>query len=93
MRKELLNGLTDEQIKKVENCKNSEEFLAIAKEEGIELNEELLEAVSGGFGSSAVKIKCIHCGSENFPTDKNYGEFIYCSECDNWFKNMWTFQT
>ncbi len=88
MRKELLKGLTEEQIKKVENCKNSEEFLAIAKEEGIELNEELLEAVSGGFYKGVGKIKCIHCGSENFPLDRNYGEFIYCKECENWFKNM-----
>ena len=48
MRKELLKGLTDEQIKKVEACKSSEEILALAKEEGVALNDEQLEAVSGG---------------------------------------------
>ena len=48
MRKELLKGLTDEQIKKVEACKNPEEILALAKSEGVELNDEQLKAVTGG---------------------------------------------
>ena len=42
MRNELLKGLTDEQIKKVGACKNSEEILALAKAEGVQLNEEQL---------------------------------------------------
>ena len=37
MRKELLKGLSEEQIKKVESCKNSEEILNLARAEGIEL--------------------------------------------------------
>ena len=48
MRKELLKGLSEEQIKKVEACKSSEEILALAKEEGVQLSDEQLEAVSGG---------------------------------------------
>jgi len=48
MRKELLKGLTEEQIKKVEACKSSEEILALAKSEGVQLSDEQLEAVSGG---------------------------------------------
>ena len=48
MKKELLKGLTDEQIKKVEACKSPDEILALAKAEGIELTDEQLEAVSGG---------------------------------------------
>lgn len=48
MRKDLLKGLTEEQIKKVEDCKSPEEILALAKAEGYELNDEQLEAVSGG---------------------------------------------
>ena len=63
MRKELLKGLTDEQIKKVEVCKNSEEILALAKAEGVQLNEEQLAAVSGG-GCSSTR-KCPMCGSTN----------------------------
>jgi len=54
MREELLKGLTEEQIKKVKACKNAEEILALAKAEGVTLNEEQLAAVSGGCG---IKIK------------------------------------
>ena len=50
MREELLKGLSEEQIKKVEACKNAEEILALAKEEGVTLSDEQLEAVSGGCG-------------------------------------------
>jgi DNA-directed RNA polymerase subunit M/transcription elongation factor TFIIS len=63
MREELLKGLSEEQIKKLENCKDSEEILALAKEEGVTLSDEQLEAVSGGCGDS--KIKCPKCGSSN----------------------------
>ena len=63
MRKELLKGLTEEQIKKVEACKNSDEILALAKAEGVELNDEQLAAVSGG-GCSSTR-KCPKCGSTN----------------------------
>ena len=48
MKEELLDGLTDEQIAKIKSCKTSSEALAYAKEEGIELTDEQLEAVSGG---------------------------------------------
>ncbi|MCR5079431.1 MAG: Nif11-like leader peptide family natural product precursor [Bacilli bacterium] len=48
MQKELLDGLTAEQIEKVKACKSSEEILALAKKEGIELTEEQLESISGG---------------------------------------------
>lgn len=44
MRKELLKGLTA----KIKACENQEEILKLAKEEGIELTNEQLEAVSGG---------------------------------------------
>ena len=37
MRKELLKGLTDEQIAKLKTCQSQEELLIAAKEEGIEL--------------------------------------------------------
>ena len=52
MKKELLKNLTEEQIAKVKECKNQEELLKLAKEEGIELTSEQLEAVSGGVCSS-----------------------------------------
>ena len=57
MKEELLKGLTKEQIAKVKQCKNHEELLALAKQEGIELTDEQLEAVNGGSCSSSNKKK------------------------------------
>ena len=48
MKNELLNGLNEKQIAKAKECKSQEELLKLAKEEGIELTNEQLEAVSGG---------------------------------------------
>lgn len=53
MKKELLNGLSEEQIAKVKNCKSSSELLAYAKQEGIELTSEQLEAINGGACSTS----------------------------------------
>ncbi len=65
MNKDLLKGLTEEQIKKVEACKNAEEMLALAKAEGFELSDEQLEAVSGGFcsGGESISKNCPECNS------------------------------
>ena len=51
-KQELLKGLSEEQIAKAKACKNQEELLALAKAEGIELNEEQLASISGGVCSS-----------------------------------------
>lgn len=48
MKKELLKGLTDEQIEKIKNFDNIQDLLQLAKDEGIELNQEQLEAINGG---------------------------------------------
>ena len=72
MREELLKGLTEEQIKKVEACKSSEEIIALAKAEGVQLSDEQLEAVSGGSCPGANK--CPECRSENLRViSKNVG--------------------
>ena len=42
MKQGLLKGLTEEQLAKVKECKTTEEMLALAKEEGIELTDEQL---------------------------------------------------
>ena len=42
------NNLSDEQKAKAAKCKTPEELLALAKEEGYELNDEEIDAVSGG---------------------------------------------
>ena len=69
-RKELLKGLTQEQIEKVKNCKDMTELVKLAKEEGIELTDEQLEAVSGGGCSEPASANqsvsvCPVCGSVN----------------------------
>ena len=42
------SDLTPEQMDKVRACKSPEDILALAKEEGYELSEDELDAVSGG---------------------------------------------
>ena len=67
MKEELLKGLNEEQIAKVKACKSQEEMLALAKQEGIELTDEQLEAVSGGCGTTTPPAKptvCPYCGAE-----------------------------
>lgn len=64
MKKELLKGLTEEQISRARNCKSNEELLALAKQEGIVLTDEQLEAVSGGgCRDTTVSSVCPECGA------------------------------
>ena len=88
MRKELLKGLTPEQVEKASQCKSQEELLALAKKEGVELNEEQLDAVSGGacYGNPPRPGKCPQCGAyvegeyvETTPGDGKY-HFV-CPHC------------
>jgi hypothetical protein len=75
-----LKGLTKEQIEKAKSCTNQEELLRLAKEEGVELNEEQLEAVSGGACTSSTK--CPACGCRSFNWDE--GQHVrryYCCKC------------
>ena len=50
---ELLKGiwdsLTDEQKEKIRACKTAQEAIVLAGEEGIELPDEILDAVAGGY--------------------------------------------
>ena len=62
LKEELLKGLSEEQIAKIRECKTREEMLALAKQEGIELTDEQLEAVSGGM-CSTIPTNCPFCGS------------------------------
>ena len=86
MRKDLLNGLTEEQIAKVKTCKNHEELLELAKKEGVTLTEEQLAVVSGGGACSVVSdigdyinpYDCPRCGSNNL---KDKGTYYICQSC------------
>ena len=100
MREELLKGLTEEQITKVKACKNQEEVLKVAQEEGIELTDEQLEAVSGGCGTlTAPEEFCKKCGGEakcyhrmRNPIGWSPGTRAYEYECQN-CGAMWTTYT
>ena len=91
MKEELLKGLTDEQIAKVKACKNSDELLALAKSEDIELTDEQLAAISGGGACSVIsdigdKINpndCPKCGT-NGPKKDGYKRT--CKKCGHvWY--------
>lgn len=86
MKQDLLKGLTEEQIAKVKACKGSEELLALAKKEGIELSDEQLAAVSGGgacsvvsdIGDSINPFDCPKCGANRPIKD---GKKLTCEKC------------
>ena len=86
MKQELLKGLTEEQIAKVKACNNSDELLALAKTEGVELTDEQLNTISGGGACSVIsdigdKINpsdCPKCGANN---PKKDGNLRICKKC------------
>ena len=95
MRKELLNGLTEDQIAKIKACKSSEEILSLAKAEGVELNDEQLQAVSGG-GCTDITPKCDECGSKKVTfiddVDRNgkVQKKYKCKKCGNvFYEDAW----
>ena len=91
MKEELLKGLTDEQIAKLKACKNTEEIMAAAKEEGVELNDEQLEAVSGG--GCGDPLICPRCSSQNCRNRNGYGgaQWHICDDCKyEWETDLYT---
>ena len=88
MQQDLLKGLTKEQIEKARACKSSEELLKLARQEGIELTDEQLEAISGGAclePRRPIDLICPQCGSSNV----SYEDFdmsdtrttCHCKDC------------
>ena len=47
--KEMYDSLNEELKAKVANCKSADELMELAKSEGIELTDEQMDAISGGF--------------------------------------------
>ena len=89
-REDLLKDLTKDQIEKVKACKNQEEILRLAKEEGIQLTEEQLQAVNGGGCNSAEKpTHCPRCNSTNIRVESSKHEYTFtdyyykckCKDC------------
>lgn len=62
------DDLSPEMREKVQACKSSDELLALAKEEGVELSEEDLEAVSGGWGTCPNNDYCSSYKGDKFRT-------------------------
>lgn len=94
-RKELLKGLSEDQIAKVRDCANVNDLLVLAKDEGVELNEEQLEAVNGGgLCRSTPDFVCPVCGSKNVSTRYNENSIAEwytntCKDCGKtWIVNV-----
>ena len=62
MKEELLKGLSEAQMAKLKDCNSVDELLVLAKQEGIELTDEQLEAVNGGCGTTTGYSGCPYCG-------------------------------
>lgn len=75
----LLKGLSKEQIEKIKSCTNQDEILALAKEEGVELSDEQLDAVTGG---GCTQMKCPFCGSTHIKWE---GDRYVCDDCREFF--------
>ena len=99
MKEELLKSLTKEQIAKLKECKSQEEMLKLAKEEGVELTDEQLEAVSGGCGGTTER--CPKCDSDRvgdywvkYYIDNHVLEsmrtYKKCSSCGYEWNENWT---
>lgn len=74
--RELWNSLTDEQKKKAEACETPDELSALAAKEGVELPDEVLDAVAGGY--IYYKADAFGCCKWQVISDKNgyvKGEF------------------
>ena len=95
MRKDLVKGLTKEQLEKASRCHSEAELLALAQEEGVELTNEQLAAVNGGACKPFEEFRtaaCPQCGEqmqgefvETTPGDGKY-HFI-CKHCGfEWFE-------
>ncbi len=88
VKKDLLKGLNEEQIAKVRACNNTDEILALAKQEDLELTSEQLEAVNGGACSNTDNCPpCPSCGSTNVKSKYSGSKVrvFKCKDCGREF--------
>ena len=84
MNKELLKGLTPDQVEKVKALGgNMSDLLQLAKDEGVELTPEQLDAVNGGNCYIAkAPDSCPKCGSDDISVRQQYdGLHFYFCKC------------
>ena len=55
-REEFYNTLSEDVKNKIKACKTEEEMLKVLGQEGIALDDELLEGVSGGYGDHCTEV-------------------------------------
>ena len=70
---------------KVKACKTPNEILELAKNEGIELDEEQLEQISGGdWGVDSRYITCDECHSNVTVTEQDFAKhYVVCPKCNS----------
>ena len=84
---EILAQLTDEQKAQIQNCKNMDEVIAMAKESDIVLSEEDLKELAGGnFCSNGINAYYAQKNdiNDNFCSQKNGIDGSYCGPKDNY---------
>ena len=77
------NNLTEEQKKKIVECKTPEDYLSCAKELGYKLSDEDLDKITGGAttGSWAYNEGCPACGSADVNPIEGAGPYWHCNGC------------
>ena len=89
MKQDLLKGSSKEQVAKAKACKSTDEILALAKKEGVELSSEQLEAVNGGACSNTDHCPpCPSCGSTNVKSKYSGSRVTVfkCKDCGKEFE-------
>ena len=78
-----INKLTDEQKKKISECKTREDYISVANELGYELSDEQLEQIDGGefFPEWGGKRRCPRCGSINVTVEYDGPLGHHCLDC------------
>lgn len=77
-------NLTEEQKKKLDNCKTPEDYLSCAKEIGYKLSDEELDKINNGLGIENgwhYTQRCPVCGSTNVKCVDDYGVKWHCNDC------------
>ena len=62
-RKEFYNTLSDDVKAKIKACKTEEEMLRVLGEEGIDLGDDQLDSLSGGYGDGTWDRCKTYCGT------------------------------
>ena len=80
------NKTKEAQLAEEKAAKTADEIRAYASESGVELSDEDLERVSGGFGEEVIDYKrCNRCRSSNLSwtnvDDSFYGWTYVCLDC------------